>query len=163
MRILTILFFICFLPQLSFSQIQFSTETKKFIEYNDSITVFKNALLIDGKGNAAKPHQTVIIKKGKISWVGDDAAAHLPQGANIVELNGKTLMPGFVMLHEHLFISADHRNTGYPNLRQLAVSFPRLYLAAGATTIRTCGSIEPYSDLRIKKRYRLGSHARPFG
>jgi len=31
------------------------------------------------------------------------------------------------------------------------MSFPRLYLAAGATTIRTCGSIEPYSDIRIKQ------------
>ena len=54
----------------AFSQIKFSDETKKYIEYNDRVTVFKNGLLIDGKGNAAKPHQTVIISNVKlIGWV----------------------------------------------------------------------------------------------
>ena len=37
-----------------FSQIKFSDETKKYIEYNQPVTVFKNVLLIDGKGNAAR-------------------------------------------------------------------------------------------------------------
>ena len=146
-----------FLATLVFSQIKLSDETKKFIDYNDSITVFKNALLIDGKGNPAKPHQTIIISNGKISWIGSDLAAIIPKGAGIVDLNGKTLMPGFVMLHEHMFISADSRISEYPNLRQLAISFPRLYLASGATTIRTCGSIEPYSDLKIKKDIDAGN------
>ena len=145
------LMFLCFFRAFAFSQIKFSDETKKYIEYNDSVTVFKNGLLIDGKGNAAKPQQTVIISKGKIEWVGDDAKAKIPKGASIIDLNGKAIMPGLVMLHEHMYISAHDMGTRYPNLKQLPFSFPRLYLAAGATTIRTCGSIEPYSDIRIKK------------
>ncbi len=139
-----------------FSQIKFSDETKKYIEYNDPVTVFKNGLLIDGKGNAAMPHQTVVVSKGKIDWVGDDAKAVTPNGANIIDLNGKTLMPGLVMLHEHMYISAPDVSTRYLHLKQLPFSFPRLYLAAGATTIRTCGSVEPYSDIRIKKDIDLG-------
>ncbi len=146
----------CFLAATAYPQIKFSDEIKKYIEYNDSITVFKNGLLIDGKGNAAKAHQTVIISKGKIDWVGDDAKALIPKGAIIIDLNGKSIMPGLVMLHEHMYISAHDIDTRYPNLKQLPFSFPRLYLAAGATTIRTCGSIEPYSDLRIKKDIDLG-------
>ncbi len=146
----------CFLATPAFSQIKFSDETKKYIEYNQPVTVFKNVLLIDGKGNAAKPHQTVIISHGKIDWVGDDAKAVTPQGANIIDLNGKTLMPGLVMLHEHMYISAPDISTRYLHLKQLPFSFPRLYLAAGATTIRTCGSVEPYSDIRIKKDIDLG-------
>jgi imidazolonepropionase-like amidohydrolase len=146
----------------AFSQKKFSDETKKYIEYNDSITVFKNALLIDGKGNAAKSHQTVVISKGKIDWVGDDAKAIIPKGADIIDLNGKVIMPGLVMLHEHMYISAHDVDTRYLNLKQLPFSFPRLYLAAGATTIRTCGSIEPYSDLRIKKDIDLGLLPGPF-
>jgi imidazolonepropionase-like amidohydrolase len=39
----------------------------------------------------------------------------------------------------------------YVHLKQLPVTFPRLYLACGVTTIRTAGSIEPYSDLSLKK------------
>ena len=153
-----LIFFIIasFFVVTAFSQIRFSDETKKYIEYNDPVMVFKNGLLIDGKGNAAKPHQTVIISNGKIDWVGDDAKAVIPKDANIIELNGKTIMPGLVMLHEHMYISAHEISTRYLNLRQLPFSFPRLYLAAGATTIRTCGSIEPYSDIRIKKDIDLG-------
>ena len=141
---------------LAFSQQIFSDEIKKYIEYNDSVTVFKNALLIDGKGNAAKPHQTVIISNGKINWIGDDAKAAVINGAKLIDLNGKALMPGLVMLHEHMYISAHDISTRYLHLKQLPFTFPRLYLAAGATTIRTCGSIEPYSDLRIKKDIDLG-------
>jgi len=146
----------CLLTASAFSQIKFSDETKKFIEFNDSVTILKNALLIDGKGNPAKPHQTVIISNGKIEWVGDDVKAIIPRGANIIDLNSKAIIPGLVMLHEHMYISAHSRTPRYPNLRQLPVSFPRLYLAAGATTIRTCGSIEPYSDIRIKKDINSG-------
>jgi len=154
----TLLFFIIayFLAAPAYSQIKFSDETKKYIEYNDPVIVFKNSLLIDGKGNAAKPHQTVIISNGKIDWVGDDAKATIPNGANIIDLNAKTIMPGLVMLHEHMYISAHEISTRYLNLRQLPFSFPRLYLAAGATTIRSCGSIEPYSDIRIKRDIDLG-------
>lgn len=150
-KTLTSLIIVCLLTTPAFSQNKFSDETKKYIEYNDPVTVFKNGLLIDGKGNAAKPHQSVIISNGKIDWVGDDAKAVTPQGANIIDLKGKTIMPGLVMLHEHMYISAHSIEPRYLNLRQLPFSFPRLYLAAGATTIRTCGSIEPYSDLRIKR------------
>ena len=34
---------------------------------------------------------------------------------------------------------------------EMATSFPRLYLAAGVTTVRTTGSIEPYTDIEIKR------------
>lgn len=155
-RIWVSLIFYSLLTAPVFSQLTFSQETKKYIEYNDSITVFRNALLIDGKGNAVKPHQTVVIRKSKIEWVGDDAKASIPKGATVIDLNGKAMMPGLVMLHEHMYISAHSRSPRYPHLRQLPFTFPRLYLAAGATTIRTCGSIEPYSDIRIKKDIDLG-------
>lgn len=147
---------LCLFISPSFSQIKFSDETKKYIEYNDPVIVFKNGLLIDGKGNAAKPQQTVIIVNGKIDWIGDDTKAIIPKGAAILDLNGKAIMPGLVMLHEHMYISASSRAPRYANLKQLPFTFPRLYLAAGATTIRTCGSIEPYSDIRIKKDIDLG-------
>lgn len=140
----------------SHSQVQLSDETKKYIDFSDEIIVFRNALLIDGKGNAPKPQQTVIIHGGKIDWIGDDSKVNIPKGARVLDLSGKTLMPGLVMLHEHMYISASSRVPRYANLKQLPVTFPRLYLAAGATTIRTCGSIEPYSDIRIKKDIDLG-------
>jgi hypothetical protein len=64
--LLSVAMTICLFSNFCFSQVNFSDETKKYIEYNDPVTIFKNALLIDGKGNPAKPHQTVIIRNGKI-------------------------------------------------------------------------------------------------
>ena len=151
----------CFFITAAFSQTTFSDETKRYIEYNDSITVFKTALLIDGKGNPTRPQQTVVISNGRIDWTGDDSKAVIPKNAKIIDLNGKALMPGLVMLHEHMYISAHSVTPPYPNIKQLPFTFPRLYLAGGATTIRTCGSIEPYSDLRIKKDIDQGLYPGP--
>lgn len=72
------------------------------------------------------------------------------------------------MMHEHMFYSP-----GYPTtsngavgatgrvLKELAYSFPRLYLACGVTSLRTAGSIEPYTDLNLKHRIDTGQAAGP--
>ncbi len=140
---------------------QFSQETKKYIEYDDAVIVLKNGLLIDGKGNRARANQTVIIKNGKIESVGDDAKVKIPAGAKVIDLNGKAIMPGLVMLHEHMYISAFSFDPGYAHARQLPVTFPRLYFASGATTVRTAGNVEPFSDLRIKKDIDAGNFPGP--
>ncbi len=44
----------------------------------------------------------------------------------------------------------------YLHSRQLPVTFPGLYLASVATTIRTAGNVEPFSDFRIKKDIDTG-------
>ena len=155
-KLLIALILLGLLSAVNFSQTKFSDETKKYIEYDDAVIVLKNGLLIDGKGNPAKANQTVIIKDGKIEWVGDDAKAKIPAGAKVIDLNGKAIMPGLVMLHEHMYIPAASFELRYLHAAQLPVTFPRLYLAAGATTIRTAGNIEPYSDMRIKKDIDAG-------
>lgn len=88
--------------------------------------------------------------------MGDDAKANIPRGAKTIDLNGKVLMPGLVMTHEYMYISAFSRVPQNLNVRQLPVTFPRSYLACGATTIHTTGCVEPYSDLRIKKDIDAG-------
>jgi imidazolonepropionase-like amidohydrolase len=51
-------------------------------------------------------------------------------------------------MHEHLFYPS---GGGIPIYNPQAFSFPRLYLASGVTTARTGGSMEPYTDLNIKR------------
>jgi enamidase len=55
------------------------------------------------------------------------------------------------MFHEHMFYPA-----GSGHYNQQSISFPRLYLAGGVTFIRTAGSMEPYSDLNLKKNIDSG-------
>ena len=41
-------------------------------------------------------------------------------------------------------------------LTEIAYTAPRLYLAAGVTTSRTTGSVEPYTDLKVRSRIEAG-------
>src|SRR5947209_3540549 len=58
-------------------------------------------------------------------------------------------MPGQVMLHERPFTTSASSGR-QPFLQQQGLTFPQMYLAAGVTTIRTAGSIEPYMDWRSR-------------
>ena len=61
-------------------------------------------------------------------------------------------MPGLVGMHEHLYYPAPEQGRdGLPFSVEMIDSGPRLYLAAGVTTARTAGSMEPYTDLSLKK------------
>src|SRR6202042_2972922 len=94
-------------------------------------------------------HQTVVFANGKILQVGDDKKVTAPAGAQVIDGTGKTLIPGLVMLHEHMYYTVQAGSLF--NIAEMPFSFPRLYLAGGATTIRTAGSIEPQTDLAIKR------------
>jgi imidazolonepropionase-like amidohydrolase len=56
-------------------------------------------------------------------------------------------------MHEHLFYPS---GAGIPIYNEQAFSFPRLYLASGVTTARTAGSLEPYTDLNVKRLVDAG-------
>jgi imidazolonepropionase-like amidohydrolase len=72
----------------------------------------------------------------------------VPQGAHVVDGKGRTALPGLVGMHDHLFYAQFDGDL----LHDAPITAPRLYLAAGVTTIRTAGSINPYLDLGVKRR-----------
>jgi len=139
----------------------FSEEVKKIISIDTNIVAITKVGIIDGTGSPLKPNQTIIFSNGKINQLGSYNEIKIPKGALVIDGSNKTMIPGLVMLHEHMYISAHSSNPSYLNSRQLPVSFPRLYLAAGATNIRTCGSVDPFSDLRIKKDIDNGIYPGP--
>ncbi len=126
-------------------------DVKAHIDIDTPVIALTNALVIDGKENPAKPNQTVIIRNGKIEAVGDANKIKIPPDATALDLKGKALLPGFVMLHEHMYYPAYSLKPFYAHFKQLPFTFPKLYLASGATTIRTAGSLEPYSDISLAK------------
>ncbi len=128
---------------------QFSSAVKQFISVNADTLVLTHVKIIDGTGNPAKPDQTIIIIKGRIVQIGNSGKTHVPQSAKIIDCTGKTIIPGMVMMHEHLFYG-ESVPPNYLGL-EMPLSFPKLYLAGGATTIRTTGTTEPQTDLNIKK------------
>lgn len=121
-----------------------------YISVEASVVALTHAQVIDGTGAAPLDDQTVIIEDGKIKSVGSAAQASLPSGAKVLDLTGSTVIPGLVGMHDHLFYpSGGVEGTAIYN--EMGFSAPRLYLACGVTSIRTTGSIEPYTDLSLKK------------
>ena len=122
------------------------------------IIALTHARVIDGHGHAPLENQTLILRDGKIAILGADADVKIPDGATVRDLTGKTVLPGLVMTHEHLYYSSI---AGGPfHMNEMEFSFPRLYLAAGVTSARTTGSLEPYTDLEVRTRINDG---RAFG
>jgi enamidase len=122
-----------------------AADDAKFIAYNQPSLAFTHAEIIDGTGTPAKFDQTLVVADSRIAAIGKSGRVKVPKGATVIDAHGKTLMPGFVMVHEHLFYP-----TGHANYASLHYSFPRLYLAGGTTTARTGGSMSPYGDINLK-------------
>jgi len=129
-----------------------------YIKENAPSLVLEHARLIDGTGSAPQEDMRVDVAEGRIRAV-QSASAHAPYppNAKVLNLTGKTLIPGLVGMHEHLFYPLPQRPAGGLALYgEAADSAPRLYLAGGVTTARTGGSLEPYTDLELKAAIDAG-------
>jgi imidazolonepropionase-like amidohydrolase len=115
----------------------------QFVTVNEPLVALTHVRVIDGTGAATREDQLVVIDHGKIRL-----PQAIPAGAKVIDLTGQTVIPGLVGMHEHLFYPS---GGGLPIYGENAVSFPRLYLACGITTMRTGGSLEPYTDLEVKR------------
>ncbi|AEU37870.1 amidohydrolase family protein [Granulicella mallensis] len=131
---------------------------KPFLKEDAHLLVLDHVRVIDGTGAAPVEDQRIDIADGKILRVQSAALkVSYPPNAKVLDLTGKTVIPGLVGMHEHLFYtSPEGSHTGVFLLGEMADSAPRLYLASGITTARTAGSIEPYTDLSLKKKIDSG-------
>ncbi|MDA0328167.1 MAG: amidohydrolase family protein [Gemmatimonadetes bacterium] len=133
-----------------------SPQVREFVTVSATHVLIRNVRLIDGTGAPAREGMSVVLRDGRIERVGSTAEVGSPAGAEVVDGTGQTLTPGFVMLHEHMFYPS---GPGRYNTNQF--SFPPLYLAGGTTTIRTGGSLDPYTDLSIRAEIEAGRHVGP--
>jgi imidazolonepropionase-like amidohydrolase len=130
------------------AQSAFTPGVKPFLSVDSPVVALRHVRVIDGTGAAPAEDQTLVIDRGKIAAVGPFASTETPAGAQVLDLGGATVIPGLVGMHEHLFYPS---GGGIPMYNEQAFSFPRLYLASGITTARTGGSLEPYTDLNVKR------------
>lgn len=61
----------------------------------------------------------------------------------MINAAGKSVIPGLIGLHDHMY---------YGGMKFMGDSYPRLFLGAGVTTIRTTGSVDSYQELNLKRR-----------
>jgi enamidase len=135
---------------------QLADAVRGFVKIDAPVVALTNARIIDGTGAEPKEHQTLVLRDGSIAAVGDASSVKPPDGATVVDLSGKTVLPGLVMVHEHLYYP-----TGPQVYGQLGASFIRLYLAGGVTTMRTGGNVNGFMDLNLKRLIDAGQQAGP--
>jgi imidazolonepropionase-like amidohydrolase len=140
-----------------------AAQVRKYVSVGAKQVILEHVRIIDGTGAAAVPDKNITIESGKITAISAGADEPPRDGDTVLDLRGYSVMPGIVGMHNHLVYIA--RPNPAPDgtfdapalFLQMSFSAPRLYLANGVTTMRTAGSIEPYTDLRLKRAIESGS------
>jgi imidazolonepropionase-like amidohydrolase len=101
-----------------------SQYTSDHKEEQPAITALVGGDVVDGLSDVTQKDMTVIIENGKIKTIGSRASTKIPEGAKVIDLTGKTLIPGLFDMHAH----------------SNQVQWAPAYLAGGVTTIRDNGN-----------------------
>ena len=123
-------------------------------------TVLRAARLLDVTTGRLVENAVVVVEGERLVAVGPAATTAVPEGARIVELGDRTLLPGLIDTHTHLM-----SDPTTPRYQRFALSFPRSVLVgarharqtllAGVTTVRDVGS-PPYTDIALRDAIEAG-------
>ena len=130
---------------------------RPFVAIDTPGVAITHVRVIDGTGAPARADQTLVMTDGRIAALGPAASVSVPAGALVIDGAGKTVIPGLVMVHEHLFYP-----TGPGVYGNLAESFSRLYLAGGVTAMRTGGNMNGFGELGLANADREFQKAGPW-
>ena len=142
------------------------TDVQQFVQVPAGQIAITHLRIIDGTGATPLEDQTLLLDGAKIAAV-QAASAPVPAGYRVIDGTGETALPGLVGMHNHLFYlqRPNIDPTGHFEqpiiVPQMSFSAPRLYLANGVTTMRTTGSVEPYTDLALKREIDAGKLVGP--
>lgn len=119
----------------------------------DKVIALVGAQLVDGNGGEPVSQSCIIVRNNKIEAVGRQDEISIPSDAEVLDVNGMTILPGLFDAHYH---NEDSRD------------MPRIYLGRGITSVRDPGEwIEMYdsvrlSGLRMPRLFLTGPHLNTF-
>jgi len=67
------------------------------------VKAFTGARVIDGTDRAPIDNATIVVREGRVAAVGPAGKVKRPAGAKVVDVAGKTIIPGFVDVHSHMW------------------------------------------------------------
>jgi imidazolonepropionase-like amidohydrolase len=102
-----------------------------------SLLAITHANVIDGVSNEPLRDVTVVVRDGKIEQVGK---VNPPDGASVIDLKGRWLLPGYVDAHAHI----------------ATLAAARLALQSGATTARDMG-VNHFFDIGVRELNHAGA------
>ena len=132
-----------------------------------SVIVIRAGTLIDGKSDKPRSNQIIVIRGNRIESVSGDANAKAPAGATIIDLSGKTVLPGLIDSHTHIFLQGEDPAKGGYDANILSQGLALRALRAGAAARRaleqgftTLRDVETegagYGDVGVKQAINLG-------
>jgi len=107
--------------------------------------VITGVTVIDATGAPARPDMTVVVTGDRITAIGKSGEVGVPEGARVVDGNGKYLIPGPWDMYVH---------TASP-------SFLPLYLANGVTGVRDMHSLDPDAIFGLRKQVQEAKQPGP--
>lgn len=128
-------------------------------------TLINADALVDVKSGKLVKDVSVLISNNEIIKVGKQGKVMVPQGTEVLDLKGKTLLPGFMDMHVHLtkdaadnFLAA--KGNSIPRQTVKAVKNAEITLMAGFTTVRNLGAAG-YSVIGVRDGINAGEIAGP--
>ena len=147
--VLVRLFFVCVVATAGFGDGQ---------KDNSKSLVIVGARLIDGTGSLPQDDAVIVMKGDKFEAVGPRGKVSLPKNAEVIDVKGKTVVPGLIDAHVHFTYPPNDLeflliNDSISSYR--AAAFLNRYLMAGVTTVRDIAS---YTNVGImaKKAFSEG-------
>ena len=136
-------------------------DVQQFVHVPASKIAIQHLRIVDGTGAAPIEDATLLID-GRRSARCYRRGRQCRPVSRTLDGTGETALPGLVGMHNHLFylqrpnLDASGHFEQPVIIPQMSFSAPRLYLANGVTTMRTTGSVEPYTDLALKREIDAG-------
>jgi hypothetical protein len=106
--------------------------------------VLRDASLFDAATARVLPHRTIVVVGDRISAIGEGAGVDVPAGAEVIDVGGRTVLPGLWDMHAHI------KPADAP-----------MYLAAGITSVRDLGGGPPEALQLLRRRIADGATAGP--
>ncbi|MFN3492327.1 MAG: amidohydrolase family protein, partial [Anaerolineales bacterium] len=130
-----------------------------------TISLLKNATIIDGNGNKPIERGIIAIENDKVLFVGSTDKWQKPEGKefNEIDLTGKYILPGLIDCHVHIAAEClpDSAMTGPWGWTSLIMlKHAQNTLAAGVTTIRDVGG-RHHLEFSLRKAMEAGLFAAP--
>ena len=129
---------------------------------SEPVIAIKAGHVVDVENGRVLEKQIILLGGKKIAAIGSDL--RIPSGAKIMDLSGKTVLPGLIDCHTHLADGA-HDAGGGPTsqLKKTAsqvvlVSVPnaRVALESGFTTVRDVGVYRALNDIALRDAINHG-------
>ena len=113
--------------------------------------VIKSGNVFDSVKGILKENQTIVIHENKIVWCGEDDVYEKESDDKIIDVKGKTIIPGMIDCHVHLENTAEpdyerkYLRTTKAMWHYYALQNAQKHLINGFTCIRDCGSFPDWA------------------